>query len=133
MKKITILGSAKDYDIAAQIAKGLENNGFYIFMFKNARELRQTPMPESALKLIDKGLIYAGFDRIKKADYVLFINFNGYMGNSTTLELGYAAALSKHIISLNHDTELTREALFTDILETENIDEIVKRISEKFK
>lgn len=129
MKKIAILGSAKDHNAISKIATELEKNGFYVFLFPNARELRQTPLSETVLHLVDKGLIYSSFEKIKKSDYILFANINGYMGNSATLELGYATALSKHIFALNHDKELTRDALFTDVLETENSDEIIRKLS----
>ncbi len=131
MIKIAILGSAKDHAAITKIAQAMEKVGFYVILFPNARELRQSQLPQNILRLIDKGLTYCGFEHIKKSDYVLFANLNGYMGNSATLELGYSAALSKHIIALNHDKELTRESLFDDVLETEDADKIAQILIEK--
>jgi len=49
------------------------------------------------------------------ADVVFVYNKDGYSGNSTTLELGYAMALGKPIYALSDkDGELCRKVLFRD-------------------
>lgn len=43
----------------------------------------------------------------------------GYIGNSTTLEIGYSVACDKPIYALEEDKEEgCRNVLFTDIIET---------------
>ena len=133
MKKIALLGSAKHHTYVKNLADALEKQGFYIFLFPNASELRKMQFPETVLKLVDKGLTYDGFEKIKRSDYALFVNVGGYMGNSATLELGYCAGLSKHIIALNHDVELTRDALFNDVVGSEDIQTIVDYMVKHFK
>lgn len=110
----------------------MENAGFYVFLFPDARHLFQPDMPEKSRYLMAAGCTYDHFEKIKKSDIVFFVNLDGYIGNSATLELGVAVANSKHIVALNHDKELARECLFNDILETENIDEVVKIFIKRF-
>ena len=56
---------------------------------------------------------------IRKADVVFIFNKNGYMGNSTTLELGFAVALSKPIYALEEDKdEPCRNVLIDKIIKT---------------
>lgn len=51
------------------------------------------------------------------ADVVYVFNKDGYSGNSTTLEIGYAVALGKTIYALSgDDEELCRNVLFRDIV-----------------
>ncbi len=133
MKKIAICGSSKNHTFITRLKEALEAKGFYIYLFPDARHLFQLDVPPMAYKLMAAGLTYDHFEKIKKADCVLFANLAGYMGNSATLELGCAASLSKHIIALNHDDELARECLFNDVLETEDIENIVKILSSKWK
>lgn len=53
------------------------------------------------------------------ADVVYLFNKNGYSGNSTTLELGYAVALGKPIYALSDkDEELCRKILIREIVKT---------------
>lgn len=128
MKKITICGRAKNLEIINKLADALKEAGFYVFSFPFAKDVFKNDLPQLAYNLMCSGATYDHFEKIKKGDYILFANFGSDAGNSMTLELGFATALSKHIIALNHDQELARECLFTDILETENINEIVSKL-----
>ena len=65
------------------------------------------------------GLTHDHFYKIKKADIVFVYNKGGYIGNSTTLEIGYAVACGKPIYALEEDTEEgCRNVLFTDYIKT---------------
>ena len=131
-RKIAICGSTKNHEFIKTLANALESAGFYVFIFPDARHLFKPDMPAIIHKLMAGGLTYDHFEKIKKSDIVLFANLDCYIGNSATLELGVAVGHSKHIIALNHDKELAREVLFNDIIESEDIDAIVKFISTKF-
>lgn len=51
------------------------------------------------------------------ADVVFIYNQDGYIGNSTTLELGYAVALGKPVYALCSDsTEICRNVLFREVI-----------------
>jgi nucleoside 2-deoxyribosyltransferase len=132
MAKIVLCGSAKNHEYIKKLAKSLEDVGFYVFLFPDARHLFQPELSDKVHYLMAAGLTYDHFEKIKKSDIALFANLDGYMGNSATLELGIAAANSKHIVALNHDKELARECLFNDVLETEDIEKITAIMVQKF-
>lgn len=133
MKKIAICGSAKNHEYIKSLAESLEGSGFYVFLFPDVRQLFKPELPKEMHYLMATGLTHDHFEKIKKSDIVLFANLDGYMGNSATLELGVATALSKHIVALNHDNELARECLFCDVIESEDMDIIAKFLTKKFK
>ena len=78
--------------------------------------------------LLWKGATFAHLNRIKTANVCIMINPNGYLGVGSSLELGYAVALGKLIISLQHDSELARESLFDLVLECEDADAVVEKV-----
>ena len=58
------------------------------------------------------GLTHDHFQKIRTGDLVFFYNKDGYFGNSTTLELGFATALGKPVYALSDkDSELCRKIL----------------------
>jgi hypothetical protein len=77
-----------------------------------------------------KGATFAHLNRIATADVCIIVNPGGYLGTSSTLELGYAIALRKLIIAFQHDKEWAREGLFDIILETEDEEIAAQRIAE---
>jgi hypothetical protein len=65
------------------------------------------------------GLTHHHFSLIKKSDVVYIYNKGGYMGVSSTLELGYAEALGKPVYAFSdEDTEPVRKVLFDAIIKT---------------
>ena len=76
-------------------------------------------MQEFDKPLVALGLTLDHFAKIRMADVVFIYNKNGYEGNSTTLEIGYAVACNKPIYVLHgDDTELCRKVLFRGIATT---------------
>lgn len=73
------------------------------------------------------GLTHHHLDLIRKADVVFIFNKDGYMGNSTTLELGFAVALSKAIYALEKDEdEPCRDVLIDEIVK--NPEQLIKKL-----
>lgn len=73
------------------------------------------------------GLTHHQFSSIRKANVVYFYNRDGYLGNSSTLELGFAEALGKPIYALNEDKdEPCRNVLFDETIKTPK--DLVKRL-----
>lgn len=69
--------------------------------------------------LVASGLTHDHFYKIRMADIVYVLNKDGYSGVSTTLEIGYAAALDKPIyIFSEKDDEICRKILFSGIVST---------------
>ena len=130
MPVITACGSGKNKNLIHSICKGLQDEGFIVLAppLHNIGKYSNSVDDEGNL-LLWKGATYAHFNRSKTADVCIMINPNGYLGVGSSLELGYAVSLGKLIIALQHDPELARESLFDIVLENENIDEVVKKIS----
>lgn len=121
MKTVVICGSNKFAKEALQFAKSLEKAGVVVFKphyysamigdFNEAREIDR--------EFIALGLTHDHFYKIRIADVVFVFNKDGYIGNSTTLEIGYAVALGKPIYALSSDNkELCRQVLFQEIIST---------------
>lgn len=65
------------------------------------------------------GLTHDHFYKIRMADVVYVYNKDGYSGNSTTLEIGYALACGKPIYAFSdQDEELCRRVLMKDFINT---------------
>jgi len=77
-------------------------------------------------KFVALGLTHDHFYKIKMADVVFVFNKDGYVGVSTTLELGYAVGAGKPIYALSADEELCRHVLFREIIQSP--EELVKML-----
>jgi len=74
-----------------------------------------------AKELAWKGATFAHMNRISKAGVVLMANFDGYLGVSSSLELGYAVAAQKLVVALRSDhAEPARSVLFDFVLDEED-------------
>lgn len=70
-------------------------------------------------KLTYQALTLNHFRRMDKAQVVFFYNPDGYLGNGSTQELGYAAAVGSLLFAYSDkDTELARSCLFDGYAET---------------
>lgn len=74
------------------------------------------------------GLTYRHFEKIRKADAIFVLNKDGYIGVSTNLEIGYAAALHKRIIFFEEDTDYPRKILAENVAKTP--EELIKKLNE---
>ncbi|MBI3626611.1 hypothetical protein HY224_01025 [Candidatus Uhrbacteria bacterium] len=78
-------------------------------------------------QFVAMGLTRDHFHKISLADVVFFYNLDGYFGNSTTMELGFAAALGKPVYALSDkDPELCRKILIREFVGTP--EELVKKL-----
>jgi nucleoside 2-deoxyribosyltransferase len=81
-----------------------------------------------------KGATFAHFNRITKADAVLIVNPDGYVGASTTLELGYAVAAGKLVIAMAGDRdEPARGILFDLVLDCSDVDKAVIELTGRLR
>lgn len=87
--------------------------------------------PAECRELAWKGATFAHFNRIDKSDIVFIVNPNGYIGPSTTLELGYAVARRAFIVAMMPDeTELAKTVLLDRVLETTDVAQACKELTE---
>lgn len=83
---------------------------------------------EKAVKLAyAAGATHRHFHKIRKSDAIFVVNPGGYAGPSTSMEIGYAAALDKKIFMLEEDPDYPRRILIDGIAKTPK--ELIKLIS----
>ncbi len=127
MKSVTICSSNRFAVEAEEFAKNLKELGVHVliphFYTHNYGGLEK--IQDHNKKFLAMGLTHDHFNKIRKADVVFIYNKDGYSGNSTTLELGYAVALGKPVFALsNQDQEVCRDILFEGYASTP--EELVK-------
>lgn len=118
MITITICGSGKAREAIHEVGKYLQERGVVVLIppLHQIEDL-VTDRPQECRHLAWKGATFAHFNRIVKANIVFIVNPSGYIGASTTLELGYAVALGKLIVAMQpDDIEPARNTLFDLIL-----------------
>ena len=119
MKSVVISGSTKFSKEIKKFANELRKLGVKVYepvYDWGADEWDSLSL--SVKSSVTKGLTYDHFEKIKKADLVFIYNKNGYVGNSTTLELGFAVALSKIVIAFHSDEEIFRNELYEGFANT---------------
>ena len=129
MRSVVICGSNKFAKEARAFGAKLRKLGVTVFIphFDIFRQKHLDTLNTDAYRFVALGLTYDHFQKIQNADVVFIYNKGGYSGNSTTLEIGYAAALGKPIYALAKDSgEVCRDVLFREIISTPQ--ELVKRL-----
>jgi nucleoside 2-deoxyribosyltransferase len=127
MKSVVICGSRRFKPEIREFAKKLKKLGVIVFephLHKGKDEWQK--LSDDYKKFVILGLTHDHLYKIRMADVVYVYNKDGYSGNSTTLELGYAIAVGKPIYALSADEELCRHVLFREIISSPN--ELVKRL-----
>ncbi|MFF0493449.1 nucleoside 2-deoxyribosyltransferase [Nocardia sp. NPDC004068] len=131
--KITLCGSGKMRTEITTAATELRNHGFIVLappLHKLDTLFRG--QPEESWSLAWKGATFAHLNRIAKADVVFIVNPDGYMGPSTTLELGYAVAMEKYIVGMQPDNaEMARTILLDHIIGTDNVVAACKELADE--
>lgn len=122
MPVLTLCGSGKFRDEVFASAQHLSDHGFTVLAPPLHRfDLLLQDQVEELHQLAWKGATLAHFGRIAKCDGLYLVNPTGYVGVSTTLELGYGYALGKIVIAMQPDPEPARSTLFDLVLETEDV------------
>lgn len=127
MKSVVICGSGRFFDGIRDFAKKLKKLGVYVYEpnLYTPSGGKWKEIAEFDKKFVALGLTHDHFYKIRMADVVFVFNKNGYIGNSTRLEIGYAAALNKPIFTLsNLDEEICSRVLFRECVSTP--EELVK-------
>lgn len=113
---ITLCGSNKFKSEIHRLANYLYENGFYVHI---PAEFNSDINEESeTFYYIQKGLLLGHFRKIDQANVVVICNFNGYIGNSTAMELAYAFAKNKFIIALTESKEMAHNVCITEFCDT---------------
>jgi nucleoside 2-deoxyribosyltransferase len=128
MKSVVICGSGRFKSEARKFAAQLKKLGVVVFepyFHRGGDEWNK--LPQQYKDFIALGLTHDHFYKIKMADVVFIYNKGGYVGNSTTLELGYSMALGKPIYAFSDkDEELCRRVLVREVITAPK--ELIKRL-----
>lgn len=119
--KVTICGSNRFAEKTLEFGHELEKLGLIVYVphFNTHTVGDLGEVDETNRQYITMGLTHDHFMKIRQADVVFIYNQDGYIGNSTTLELGFATALDKPVYALSPDTdEVCRNILFRGICKT---------------
>lgn len=131
MRTITLCGSGKKRKEIFEAADLLRDQGAFVLAppLHKIGELL-AGQPDESWELAWKGATFAHLNRIEKADVVFIVNPDGYLGPSTTLELGYAVALRKLIVAMKHDNaETARSVLIDLVLESDDVADACKKLA----
>ena len=121
MKSVVICSSNRFAKEARIFAKGLEKLGVTVYV---AHYYRSSGGNWSKIADFDKPFVALGltldhFYKIRMADVVLVYNKDGYAGNSTSMEIGYAVALDKPIYAVSDkDDDPCRAVLFRGVVKS---------------
>lgn len=128
MKSVVICGSGRFKKQMRDFAKKLKEKGVTVYEpYLHRGDSQWKTLSDAYKKYVFLGLTHDHFYKIRKADIVYVYNKDGYIGNSTTLEIGYAVACDKPIYSLEEDNEEgCRNVLFTGQIKT--INELLKKL-----
>lgn len=128
MKSVVICGSRRYKPEIIEFAKELQKLGVVVFApYLHEGKDEWEKLSDQYKKFVALGLTHDHFYKIQMADVVFVFNKDGYAGNSTTLEIGYAVALGKPIYALaNDDEELCRRVLVREVVASPS--ELVERL-----
>lgn len=118
MKTVVMCGSRRFKPEIREFAKRLKKLGVVVYEpYLHSGQDEWAKLSDDYKKFVALGLTHDHFYKIQMADVVFVFNKDGYAGNSTTLEIGYAVALGKPIYALSgDDEELCRRVLFREII-----------------
>ncbi|HEX4702600.1 MAG TPA: hypothetical protein VH352_10775 [Pseudonocardiaceae bacterium] len=131
MRIIALCGSGKKRKEIFEATELLRDQGAIVLAppLHNISKLCEG-RPDECWELAWKGATFAHLNRIEKADVVFIVNPDGYLGPSTTLELGYAVALRKFIVAMKPDSmETARTVLLDLILDSVDVADACKRLA----
>ncbi len=127
MRSVVICGSTRFKTEIREFAKRLKEAGVVVF----EPHFRFDPEGWEKLSNDDKkyialGLSHDHFHKIRMADVVFIYNKEGYSGNSTTLEIGFAVSTGKPIYALAADDEVCRQVFFRELVGSP--EELIKKL-----
>lgn len=119
MKSVVICGSRRFEKEIRKFGKDLRKLGVATYEPILNQDRKIDNLPPNLKRFSFLGLTHHHFSFIRKAEIVYIFNKDGYMGNSGTMELGFAEALGKPIYAFNEDKdEPCRNVLFDEIIKT---------------
>src|SRR3989338_4004192 len=130
---ICICGSFKFYQQMENAAEKLRKNGFRVIV-PQPSHIRHGHKPEELKNKYDKNTLakwesvgaFSHLNNIRKSDYVYIFNKNSYLGPAVTVEIGFALALNKQIISYASISDITVTNFISRVLSPEKLIKYLK-------
>lgn len=127
MKSVVICGSRRYRTEIRKLEQELRDKGITVFPPILNTNVGINDLPDDLKRYAFLGLTWHHIEFIRKADIVFFYNKDGYLGNSSTLEMGAAAALGKPIFALEEEkNEACRRVLIDEIISSAK--ELIQRL-----
>jgi len=118
MYKVTICCSKKFLKEERAFATQLRALGVTVFEPPLHVSNMWNKLEEADKLALASGLTLRHFEKIQKADAIFVFNKDSYIGVSTNLEIGYAAALHKRIFFFETDDDYPRKVLAENVTTT---------------
>lgn len=129
MKSVVLCGSRRFKKEIREFASKLKRFEVVVYepILFDSNEDTSISVSEKIKYLRRCGVTLHHFAQIRKADICFIYNKEGYIGVSTTLEMGFAAACDKPIYALEKDTaDPPRGVLIDEIIPT--AEELLKKL-----
>lgn len=114
-RKVFIVGSRKFYDDIERLVEELEDN-----KIKVATAGKWDKLKDDTLET-EKTALLKAFEIIDKSEVVYIIAFEGYVGKSGVMEMAYAYARNKKLISSEKIEELSAQALISKVMNSKEL------------
>lgn len=120
MRSVALCGSRRFKSEIREFASKLKKAGVVVYEpYLHSGQEKWDKLSDDYKNFVALGLTHDHFYKIKIADVIFVYNKDGYSGNSTTLEIGYAVALGKPVYAFSdQDAEICRNVLFKDFIVT---------------
>ena len=115
MKSVYIAGSRKFYDEIEELVETLQAKGV------KAETVGKWDKAEKDTLESEKAALLRAFERINDFDLVYVYSKEGYIGKTVAMEIAYAYARGKEIISLEEVKELSAQGLVNKIMDEEEL------------
>jgi len=119
MKSVVICSSSRFAEEVREFSKQLKEKGVMVYepSLYRASGGDWEKIRDFDKRFVALGLVHDHLHKIRLADVVFVYNKEGYIGNSVTLEIGYALALNKPIYAFcDKDEEKCRKVLFQEFI-----------------
>lgn len=123
MKSVYIAGSRKFYEEINGLVQILEQNNI-----KVATAGKWDKSQDDTLES-EKSALLNAFQKIDEFDIIYIYSKGGYVGKSVSMEIAYAYARKKELISLHKIEEFSAQALISKIMKPKELVEYCKRAS----
>ncbi len=124
MKSVCLCGSFKFYQEMNEIEESLIKNGIKCikpipFPHEDPKKSRTVEEEETGTK--------EHIENVKQADIIYVVDKEGYVGRSTSVEIGVAYGLGKKIYAMNQIKDSAVQILVDEVLSSE---ELISRIKQ---